>query len=123
MSRQGLGNAFASAGEAGEETLPVRWWCGEATEISGLTIGEEGLEMLRGAAHVVDGGETADQTGSEGGPAAGVEVVCAVVVLRIEGAGEDQGRPGSPRRKREGSSGRGLCSRKFRVGPQRRGGA
>lgn len=92
-------------------------------EISGLTIGEEGLEMLRGAAQVVEGGETADQTGSGEGPAAGVLVVCTVVVLRIEGAGEDQGRSGSPRRKREGSSGSGLCSRKCRVGPQRRGGA
>ena len=80
-------------------------------EISGLTIGEEGLEMLRGAAQVVEGGETADQTGSGEGPAAGVLVVCTVVVLRIEGAGEDQGRSGSPRRKREGSSGSGLCSR------------
>lgn len=91
--------------------------------MSGLAIGEEGFEMLRGAAQVVEGGETADQTGSEGGPAAGVEVVWTVVVLRIEGAGEDQGRSGSPRRKREGSSGRGLCWRKCRVGAQRAGGA
>ena len=130
MSRQGFGPGTASAGEAGEETEPLCWWwcgcgCGGyAKETSGLTTGEEGLEILRGAAQVVEGGETADHTGSEDGPATeGVDVVCAVVVLLIDGAGDDQGRSGSPSRKREGSSGRGLCSRKCLVGPQRRGGA